>query len=564
MVMGTLWMLFAVPAIWILLVLVGAGWSSTRSKHVGARDAALGAAVIVIVTYVAVVWLDMPGWTAIVLIALGAVIGLMRAAGEGIRWRDRRVDQWEIGLLIAVTALAAAFWLPISEWGLQAIGTGNHADMPGYLMNAGYLFLHGISDAPHAVPVDIAGWIQGDVFGAYALLSPTFLLPGIPTAGVLPLITVSSVVVVQLVHSVMRRILGQRFVLVAAGGALLAALSWPVTFNAFAYFLSQAWGIALSLALLVWATESVNGVSSPWFGVFLVIATLLVSPPIGLLAASAAVGILIVHCLFTRTRLSAIKGMLAIVFGSLPFIGVWIHAIERTAILGGTPAGWPMPEPPLWAVLGFPFPQDREFLLLVARPLSLLLLLASAAGWILSRRGRRLAARLFPVGFFALLWVLAALKDPGSYVQWKAFSYAQPTLLIFVWCGLAWLLAGARGERLIGSSGRSLAYGVVGFVLVSACVFAWSPRAFFDRGGCCISSSVALSSLYDGAAVHQGQTIVEEPNLWPGRVAIGLLAPHRPVVPAGISPPARPESTLRFDRGAAPSLADGSYLWERP
>ena len=54
-------------------------------------------------------------------------------------------------MLALATALLTVWIAPVTRHGIGAIGTGNHADLPSYLLQATYLFNHGF-DATAVLP----------------------------------------------------------------------------------------------------------------------------------------------------------------------------------------------------------------------------------------------------------------------------------------------------------------------------------------------------------------------------------------------------------------------------
>lgn len=569
--LGAAFPLVAVPLAWYVLGVCGSALHPRRESGVDATAVARGAAILILTTWVLTRWFSLPGRAAVMLVA-AALAGALIV--HGVRGGLRRIvvaERRDLPMLGVATAVMSAWMAPITRHGIGSVGTGNHADLPSYLLQAIHLFDHGFASTT-SLPGIAPETRMFDAFGATALLAPTTALPSGPTAGVMVLVALGAVVVAQLVERLAARALGGSRV-VPALLAVTLLMSWTFTFNAFAYFLAQVWGLALGLALIALLLDGTErGVAAGLSGALLSVAGVLSYNPTGALytACALAIGLgLVVAWRAGRRPASgppAAAALAGIGGGALVFLPVWQEARDRLSDLSVVAAGWPMPTAPLWAAIGLPIAQTGNAMRTIVAG-SLALAAVAGAGWLASARGRRAHLYLWPLGLPVALWVQRAWEHPGSYQQWKAFSYAQPLLLLWVGCGVV-LLARALTERV--GAGRppriraALEQVAVLVLVLVAAINAFWPRDYFRRDGCCIAGREQIVQMQDAADRAPGRVRVNTGYVWTNDLATAIIARSRPVSVAAPtiwpSEPVRPISAvLAFDPGPHPSLIEGRF-----
>lgn len=585
--------LLAVPLAWYVLGVVGASlwptgrWAGSPPSRLDARASVRGAAIVIVATWVGVEALGLSGRAT--LIALGAaLVGALAARAATGRAREALVPTArDLPMLALATVLLTVWAAPVTRHGLGAVGTGNHYDLPSYLVQAGYLFRHGVAAAdgyPGLSPADR----MFDAFGASALLGPSTALSAAPTAGMMVAVMVGAVLVAQLVDRLASAALrGRRPASLLIGGTLL--VSWAFTFNAFAFFLAQVWGLALGLGLIALVVGRARGVTAATDALLLSVAGVLAYNPTGAIYGATA---LLLAAWWARGEhragrpargLPGTAAAAGIVLGGLLFVTVWAQALDRLVVLGHSPAGSPMPTAPLWAALGLPFggagvasAAGLSFPVGISPPPleppgaiagdpaavvlagSAALALVAAAGWALHGPGRAVVLRAWPLALPAAFWLLQAVRHPGSYVQWKAFSYAQPLLAVAVAGGLL-LLAERLAPRVAGRRPpRPVASAAAGVTLLAVAVStSFWPRDYFAERGCCIATGAQIDQIREAAAAAPGPVLVDDGSLWVRDLGGAVAALSRPSSDAWARAGAAP---IGFDAGARASLEDGRFL----
>jgi hypothetical protein len=257
-----------------------------------------------------------------------------------------------------------------------------------------------------------------------------------------------------------------------------------------------------------------------------------------------------------------------ILLGGLVFLSVWDLAIDRLRALGDAVAGWPMPTAPLWSAVGIPidrFGNSTQTILAGSAAVAVV----GAAGWLASARGRWALVRFWPLAIPAAFWIHRGWEDPGSYQQWKAFSYAQPLLIVAVACGaillvqrLAAPLAAVRTRWGREALAGAFAVGL----LACAAAFAFWPASYFGDGGCCIASGDQISQMREVATEGAGPVRVSGGNVWVNDLATAVISRERPVTvdPPSIWPSATGEPVagiVSFQTGTDPSLVEGRLVF---
>lgn len=568
--------LLAVPAAWYALGVVGAALHPRGASRLTALAAVRGAAVLIVVTWVATRWLSLPGAIALALLGGTVAVALAVRGARGTLgpvvvpgWRD-------LPMLALATAILTAWMAPITRHGVGSIGTGNHADLPSYLLQAVQLFHHGF-DATGALPGIRPEERMFDAFGASALLAPSTAVSAAPSAGVMVLLALGAVLTAQLVERMASRALGgSRLAPVLLASTLL--LSWAFTFNAFAYFLAQVWGLTFGLALIAMLLiEADRGPPAALGAAVVSVAGALTYNPTG--AMYAAVALLLAAWLSAIAiaqrepvaRSPAIATIGGIAGGGLVFLSVWHDTFARLWNLRDAVAGWPMPTAPLWAAVGVPIAERGDSTPAILAG-SVAIGAAGTVGWLATPRGRSALAHLWPLALPGAVWIYRAWADPGSYQQWKAFSYAQPLLLLWVGCGLT-LLARSAGARLPAAvpaqRARALEQAVALGLVACAATYAFWPRSYFADGGCCIASGEQIAQIQDAAARVPGPVRVSAGGVWANDVATAIVSATRP---ASVDPPSIwPSDTtgpaagvVSFETGSHPSLVEGRFVLREP
>lgn len=246
---------------------------------------------------------------------------------------------------------------------------------------------------------------------------------------------------------------------------------------------------------------------------------------------------------------------------------MWRDTLERLWNLRDAVAGWPMPTAPLWAAIGIPIAEEGNSTpAIVAGSFALAAL--AGAGWLTSPSGRRAYAYLWPLALPGLVWLYRAWQEPASYQQWKAFSYAQPLLALWVGCGLI-LLARAVSARLAAErrprARAALEGGLALALVLVAAAYAFWPRSHYGDGGCCIATAGQISQLQSAADRAPGRVRVSAGGVWASDVATAIISSNRPVSvdPPSIWPSAVMEpitGVVTFETGAHPSFAEGRFV----
>jgi hypothetical protein len=572
-VLGAGFPLVAVPLAWYVLGVAGAALQPLRVSPLTVFAVIRGAAIWIVATWIVTRWLALPGSVA-ALVVLGAIaIALVVRARIGSLRMVLVPERRDLPMLALATVLLSVWIAPVTRHGLGAIGTGNHADLPSYLLQASYLFNHGF-DASGALPGIHPEERMFDAFGANALLAPSTAISAAPSIGVMAIMILGAVLVGQLVDRVSSRALGgARIAPLLVGATLL--MSWAFTFNAFAYFLAQVWGLAFGLGLIAALLSGERGVPAAVSAMVVSVAGILTYNPTGAMYAVVAVvlgGWLVAMGVARRRPVlrSPELGLAAgVALGGIVFIPVWHLAVDRLWLLRDAVAGWPMPTAPLWAAVGVPIAERGNSTPVIVAG-SCALALVAAAGWLSSARGRRVLLRFWPLAIPCAVWLYRAWQEPGSYQQWKAFSYAQPVLIVAVACGLVLLAQRATGPLRALRTGRArgaLPAAVAAGLLACAAAYAFWPRSYFADGGCCIASGDQIAQIQSGAERSPGRVRVSAGHVWSNDVAGAIISLTRPV---SIDPPSIWPSqvveplagTVTFETGAHPSFVEGRFAFQ--
>ena len=565
--------LVAVPLAWYVLGVAGAALHPLRVSPLTVFAVIRGAAVLVVVTWVVTRWLALPGSVALVVVLIAVLIALAARARYGTLRAVVVPARRDLPMLALATALLTVWIAPVTRHGIGAIGTGNHADLPSYLLQAGYLFNHGF-DATAVLPGIYPEARMFDGFGASALLAPSTAISTAPSIGVMAMMILGSVLVAQLVDRLSSRALGGARVAPLLIGATLL-MSGTFTFNAFAYFLAQVWGLAFGLGLVAVLLTGERGVPAAVNAAVVSVAGILTYNPTGVMYAAVALvlgGWLIAMGLARRRPVlrSPELGVVAgVVLGGLLFISVWHLTVDRLWTLRDTVAGWPMPTSPLWAAVGIPISERGNSTLAIVAG-SCAVALVAGAGWLSIARGREVLIRFWPLAIPCAVWVYRAWQEPGSYQQGKAFAYAQPLLIVGVACGAILLaqrlttgLHVLRTTRVRGALAGTVAAGL----LVCAVGYAFWPRSFFRDGGCCIATGDQIAQIQSGADRSPGRVHVSAGGVWANDVAVAITSLTRPVSvdqpsiwPSLVVEPFG--GTVTFETGTHPSLVEGRFVYQ--
>ncbi len=565
--------LVAVPLAWYVLGVAGAALHPLRTSPLTVFAALRGAATFIVVTWIVTRWIGSSGRTAL-LVMMGAVVLCLAVRARNGSLRAVVVPQGrDLPMLALGTALMTVWIAPVTRHGVGAIGTGNHADLPSYLLQAIYLFNHGF---------DVTGVLPGihpeermfDGFGASALLAPSTAISAAPSIGVMAMMIAGAVLVAQLVDRLSSRALGGGRVGPLLIGATLL-LSWAFTFNAFAYFLAQVWGLAFGLGLIAALLTGERGLAAGLNAMVVSVAAILTYNPTGVMYAAVAVllgGWLTAMGIARRRpvlRSPALALAAGVAVGGVLFISVWHLTVDRLLALRDVAAGWPIPTAPLWAAVGIPISEGGNSTPAIVVG-SCAAALIAAAGWLSIARGRRLLIRFWPLAIPCAVWVYRAWQYPGSYQQWKAFSYAQPVLVVGLACGVILLaqrfaarFGVLRAPRMQGTLAATAALGL----LVCAAGYAFWPRSYFEDGGCCIASGDQIAQIQSGADRSSGRVHVSAGSVWANDVATAIVSRTRAVSvdPPSIWPSRVVEpfgAIVSFESGTRPSLVEGRFVYQ--
>ena len=562
----------AVPLALYVLGVVGAALHPSRASPLTVFAVIRGAAILIVVTWVATRWLDLSGRVALLVMSAAVVIALGVRVGKGW-WRSVVVPEPRDLPMLALATLFLSVWIaPVTRHGLGAMGSGNHADLPSYLLQAVYLFDHGF-DATGILPGIFPEARMFDGFGASALLAPSTAVSAAPSIGVMATMILGAVLVGQLVDRLSSRVLeGARIAPLIIG--LILIVSGTFTFNAFAYFLAQVWGLAFGVGLVAALLTGEHGVPAIANAVVVSVAGILTYNPTGAIYAAVALllgGWLIAMGVARKRPVlhSPALGLAAgVVVGGVVFFSVWHQAVDRLWVLRDAVAGWPMPTAPLWAAVGIPISSKGNSVPFVIVG-SCVVALIAAAGWLATARGRGMLVYSWPLVIPCLVWLYRAWEDAGSYQQGKAFAYAQPLLTVWVACGVI-LLAQRIAAQLpalqtIRTSG-ALPATLAACLLVSGAWFSFWPRTYFGDGGCCIATSAQIDQIQDAADRSPGRVRVSGGNVWVNDVATAIISRERSVTvdPPSIWPSQVVEpfgGTVFFETGTHPSLVQGRFVF---
>jgi len=568
---GAAFPLLAVPLAWYLLGVAGAAIHPRRHSPLTVFAVIRGAAVLILVTWILTRWMGLPGRVALPAVAAMAAVAIAARVRAGALRAALVPDRRDLPMLALGTVLLSAWIAPVTRHGIGAIGTGNHADLPSYLLQAGYLYDHGF-DATGLLPGIAPEDRMFDGFGAYALLAPSTAVSAAPTLGVMALMILGAVLIAQLVDRMAGHVLGGARVAPLLIGATLL-LSWAFTFNAFAYFVAQVWGMAFGVGLVAALLARERGAPAALGALLVSVAGALTYNATGAMYAATALilggWLVAVDAVRGRPALRSPGLPLAagVAAGAVVFLPVWHQTLDRLWALREAVAGWPMPTAPLWAAVGIPISeQGNSTRAIVAGGVAVAAV--AAAGWSYTARTRRLAALTWPLAIPAAIWLYQAAREPGSYKQWKAFSYAQPLLVVAIGCGVV-LLASALAGRLppLRAPRRTAAAGVAvaAALVVCAAAYAFWPRTYFADDGCCIASSDQITQLRRAADASPGHVRVAAGNVWANDVAAAIVSRSRPVSldPPSIWPSEPVEDvagTIGFAAGPHPSFAEARFV----
>lgn len=558
------------PVAWYVLGVAGAALHPARASPLTVFAVIRGAGLLILVTWAATRWLALPGEVASPVLLGAVAVAVVVRARTGTARTVLTPDRRDLPVLGLATVLLSVWVAPVTRHGVGAIGTGNHADLPSYLLQAVHLYGHGFA-ATGSLPGILPEARMFDAFGVVALLAPSTGVSAAPSLGVMSLMVLGAVVLAQLVDRLASHALGgARAAPALIAGTLL--LSWAFTFNAFAYFLAQVWGLAFGLALIAVLLTRERGIPAVATAVVLSVAGALTYNPTGAMYAVTALvlGVWLAgwDAVQKRPLMSSPGLALAggVALGGVLFISVWRPTVERLGELSDVAAGWPMPTAPLWAAAGVPITQlgtsGRQIV-----GWSCVIAAVAGAGWLSAAPGRRLLARSWPLLIPCAAWVQRAASEPGSYRQWKAFAYAQPVLLLGIACGV--ILLARRAAALAPASPawlpRAVAPAIAASLALSAGVHAFWPRTYFAQSGCCIASGDQIAEIQSAADRSPGRVRVAGGNVWVNDVAAAVLSRTRSV---SIEPPSIWPSrivepiavTLTFETGAHPSLVEGRFV----
>ncbi len=382
--------LVAVPLAWYVLGVTGAALHPRRGSTLTVFAVIRGAAILIVVTWIVTRWIDLPGRaalmvvTAMVVIALAVRVSRGRCASVVPRSRD-------LPMLALATVLLSVWIAPVTRHGIGAVGTGNHADLPSYLLQAVYLFNHGF-DTTDVLPGIYPEERMFDAFGATALLALSTAISAAPTLGVMTLMILGAVLVAQLVDRLSSHVVGATRVTPLLIGATLL-LSWAFTFNAFAYFLAQVWGLVFGVGLIAALLTRERGLSAALDALLVSVAGALTYNATGAMYAATAVALgvwlIAIDVIHRRPPMRSPGLPLAtgVALGAVVFLSVWHQTIDRLWALRDAVVGWPMPTAPLWAAVGIPIAELGNSTPVILAGSAVVALIA-AAGWLSSARSR--------------------------------------------------------------------------------------------------------------------------------------------------------------------------------
>lgn len=571
--LGAAFPLLAVPLAWYALGVTGAALHPRRVSSLTVFAVIRGAAILILATWIVTRWVGPPGSVALLAVVGAVVLALaVRARRRSLRTvvvPERR----DLPMLGLATVLLSVWIAPVTRHGIGAIGTGNHADLPSYLLQAVYLFNHGF-DTTSLLPGIYPEDRMFDAFGASALLAPSTAISAAPSLGVMALIILGAVLVAQLVDRLSSQALGGARVAPLLIGATLL-LSWAFTFNAFAYFLAQVWGMAFGVGLIAALLTRERGGPAALDALMVSVAGALTYNATGAMYGATALilgGWLIAMDAVHRRPVVRSPGLplaAGIALGAVLFFSVWHQAVDRLWELRDVVAGWPMPTAPLWAAVGIPIAEKGNSTPVILAGSGVVAVIAGA-GWLSAPRSRGAVLRSWPLAIPCAVWLAQAFREPGSYKQWKAFSYGQPLLIVAVACGAILLAQGLAGRlTMLRTTPRMGALGgtVAALLLVCAATYAFWPRSYFAKSGCCIASSDQIAQLQSAADRTEGRVHVTAGGVWANDVATAIVSRTRGVSvdPPSIWPslPVEPfGGTITFDAGTHPSLVEGRFVYQ--
>jgi hypothetical protein len=414
-------------------------------------------------------------------------------------------------------------WLAVASW---------NNDILGYAYAARHL-----AELGTASP----GWIEGyhaganaraDVLGAYAILIPYGQALGDPLRATLPVMGALTLVIAVSGFLVILRML-RASCPVAIVGSLVFMVGFPMSYNAYQYFLSERLSIAVIFGAVVLVWQSRSFVTTVVIVAVMTASILVGYPqvmPIGLVvvAICALVG--------ARNRwLPGVQGLLwalaAVVLGASAgggvLAGYLVERIERARMLLAVVAGWPMPTYSLTEAVGLPEPLTM-LSRAEAAAVELGLLMAILLGFVLlsTRRYRWVAlvsiAFLFPM----LVYVRFAFLEPDSYRQWKAMAFAVPFTVIAI-IGVLTIVAKSLGVDRLRPPGGSVVVLVLTLALfISANNTRYDPTADTRKclwPDCPIGDSLRTNMEAIAETVGVDSVAVKRGPYWPSMAAAYLL-----------------------------------------
>jgi hypothetical protein len=411
-------------------------------------------------------------------------------------------------------------------------------DVLSYAYNARHLAELGRGSPGWIAGFDVGAAAKWDVIGAFGLLVPFGYVAGDSLRATLPVMAALTIAVAMAGFLIIR-VYFKGPDAVAAIGSLVFAVGFPMSYNAYQYFLAERLAIVVILAALVLcaaprSTYAIGGVAA------LATAALILAYPhvtpigIAVLAICVLVGA-------QRVKARSLRGSLyvlfAVGFGSLlgsALLGqALVERIDRARGLLSVVAGWPMPTFSLAEMVGLREPLARTSRAEAAAVEIAALVLVLLVVVIMSRwRYRSMAVVCFAFLVPSLLYLRFAFAEPDSYRQWKAMAFAVPFAILAL-IGLVLIIAGVVGvDRLrFAHTQVVVALLVLGF-LISASAQRYDASSDLNA---CLSTDCPISEDFRNDMAEVADVVgddsvaIQRGAYWPSMAAAYLLW-GRPIV----------------------------------
>jgi hypothetical protein len=451
---------FGAAALGIIILLALVGYFPTRlfagsaTALVALTAIPVGVVMVVAVGGAIVVYFDGP-----LGVLVPTVFAVLCGAGLAMLLRDivrkqspfRPLPEFLTGTAVLLVAIVAAAWQVHAVFGYGPLATVSwNNDVLSYAYMARHIAEFGTSQP---------GWIQGfnagpaarsDVPGAFVLLSGLAPIFGDTMRVTLPLMAALTAVVAICGYLLVRGIAGSGRIAAAFIG-VTCVVSFPATYDAYQYFLSERLAIVITFASAIAVMQTRHWGYLVGIQVVVTVALIATYPhviplqiPIAVTIAAVCVG----RRLHFRLRTALIRGVATVAgtgLGAVVIVEYLGERIDFARILLSASAGWSMPTFSFLEALGMrdPFEGNSRPELALGEILVILALLPILT--IVIRRGGRprvvaAASLLLP----SLLFVRFAFAEPGSYRQWKAMAFAAPFAVVAIGVALCLLAGTAR------------------------------------------------------------------------------------------------------------------------